>query len=237
MSDLVADGGSSDVPSVPPTEDASVTDPATALESVSDVALAASTEELSQVAETEVVADRADNIGSDETTDTDGGSPDGGTTDGGSPDGGTTDGGTTDETAAASSAMEATPAAAKRAVPPSAKTPPSRPGGSTRPPSKRYTPPKTIAQRKAEEAAAKAGGTKSDIAAASRAAAKSGAPAFVVKEQGRWVPWAMGTFLVTGVLMIVANYILPLPTMPSPWYLGGGLLLLVMGFMIATKLE
>ena len=105
---------------------------------------------------------------------------------------------------------------------------------------KRYTPPKTLEQRKAEEALAKSGASRAEIAAASRAAARTGGTgAYHIPEQGRWVPYVMGACLVIGTLLIVVNYIAEISAlgMPSPWYLAGGLFMLVLGFLSATKLR
>lgn len=52
----------------------------------------------------------------------------------------------------------------------------------------------------------------------------------------RWVPIAMGILLIGGMLMIVSNYlnVLPGPD-PSNTYLLGGLGLITLGFIVATR--
>ncbi|MEO7836909.1 MAG: cell division protein CrgA [Acidimicrobiales bacterium] len=56
------------------------------------------------------------------------------------------------------------------------------------------------------------------------------------KESSRWVPVAMGILLIGGMLMIVCNYLnlLPGPD-PSNAYLLGGLGLITLGFIVATR--
>ena len=57
-----------------------------------------------------------------------------------------------------------------------------------------------------------------------------------VKVSSRWVPIFMFTFLGLGMLMIVANYLDLLPgEEPSNWYLLGGLGLITLGFIVATR--
>lgn len=76
--------------------------------------------------------------------------------------------------------------------------------------------------------------------AASRAATTSGRytppipPEY--KESSRWVPIVMGILLVGGMLTIVCNYLnlLPGPD-PSNAYLLGGLGLITLGFIVATR--
>jgi LPXTG-motif cell wall-anchored protein len=51
-----------------------------------------------------------------------------------------------------------------------------------------------------------------------------------------WVPWVMGILLITGMLVIITNYMNLLPgDDPSNWYLLGGLGLITAGFIVATK--
>jgi len=56
------------------------------------------------------------------------------------------------------------------------------------------------------------------------------------KVSPRWVPIAMGILLIGGMLMIVSNYLnlLPGPD-PSNTYLLGGLGLITLGFIVATR--
>lgn len=56
------------------------------------------------------------------------------------------------------------------------------------------------------------------------------------KDSPRWVPIVMGALLVVGMLMIVLNYLnlLPGPD-PSNYYLLGGLALITIGFVVATR--
>jgi LPXTG-motif cell wall-anchored protein len=52
----------------------------------------------------------------------------------------------------------------------------------------------------------------------------------------RWVPALMFTFLGLGMAMIVTNYLNLLPgDDPSNWYLLGGLGLITVGFVVATR--
>lgn len=56
------------------------------------------------------------------------------------------------------------------------------------------------------------------------------------KVSSRWVPILMFTFLALGMVMIVFNYLNLLPgDDPSNWYLLGGLGLITMGFVVATR--
>lgn len=56
------------------------------------------------------------------------------------------------------------------------------------------------------------------------------------KVSARWVPWTMGVLLVTGMLVIITNYMNLLPgDDPSNWYLLGGLGLITAGFIVATR--
>jgi cell division septal protein FtsQ len=54
------------------------------------------------------------------------------------------------------------------------------------------------------------------------------------RESGKWVPVLMFTFLILGVVLIIVNYT---PAWPyqSNWYLLGGLGLITLGFITATK--
>jgi hypothetical protein len=51
----------------------------------------------------------------------------------------------------------------------------------------------------------------------------------------RWVPALMLAFFVVGVLLILLNYVAPLPGGPSNWYLLGGLALVLGGIITATQ--
>ena len=56
------------------------------------------------------------------------------------------------------------------------------------------------------------------------------------KVGARWVPWVMGALLLTGMLVIITNYMNLLPgDEASNWYLLGGLGLITGGFIVATK--
>ena len=51
-----------------------------------------------------------------------------------------------------------------------------------------------------------------------------------------WVPWVMGVLLISGMLVIITNYMNLLPgDEPSNWYLLGGLGLITGGFIVATR--
>jgi hypothetical protein len=50
-----------------------------------------------------------------------------------------------------------------------------------------------------------------------------------------WVPALMFTLLGLGVLMIILNYVNVLPGGTSNWYLGGGLLAILLGIIVATQ--
>lgn len=50
-----------------------------------------------------------------------------------------------------------------------------------------------------------------------------------------WVPALMLAFFALGVLAIVLNYLSLLPASPSNWYLLGGLVGIVAGFVTATR--
>ena len=57
-----------------------------------------------------------------------------------------------------------------------------------------------------------------------------------VKVGAPWVPWVMGALLITGMLVIITNYLNLLPGKdPSNAYLLGGLGLITAGFIVATK--
>lgn len=57
-----------------------------------------------------------------------------------------------------------------------------------------------------------------------------------VRVGARWVPWVMGFLLLTGMLVIITNYMNLLPGEdPSNWYLLGGLGLITAGFIVATR--
>ena len=56
------------------------------------------------------------------------------------------------------------------------------------------------------------------------------------KVSPRWVPIAMGIFLIGGMLTIILNYLSLMPGgEPSNAYLLGGLGLITMGFIVATR--
>ena len=55
------------------------------------------------------------------------------------------------------------------------------------------------------------------------------------KVSPRWVPIAMLTFLVVGVVIVVINYLGVLPGGASNWYLLAGLGLIALGFVTATQ--
>ncbi len=56
------------------------------------------------------------------------------------------------------------------------------------------------------------------------------------KVSSRWVPIVMGILLIGGMLMIVCNYLNLLPgSDPSNTYLLGGLGLITLGFIVATR--
>ena len=56
-----------------------------------------------------------------------------------------------------------------------------------------------------------------------------------VKVSAPWVPWVMFGLLVTGMLLIIVNYLEVLPGGASNWYLLGGLALITGGFITATR--
>jgi len=55
------------------------------------------------------------------------------------------------------------------------------------------------------------------------------------KESARWVPVLLLTFLILGMLTIVCNYLGLLPGGASNGYLLGGLGLITLGFITATR--
>lgn len=56
------------------------------------------------------------------------------------------------------------------------------------------------------------------------------------KVSSQWVPIAMGIFLIGGMLTIICNYLNLLPgPEPSNAYLLGGLGLITLGFIVATR--
>lgn len=55
------------------------------------------------------------------------------------------------------------------------------------------------------------------------------------ESSGWWVPVIMLTFFGLGVIGILLNYLGVLPSSPSNWYLLGGLGLIVLGFIAATR--
>jgi hypothetical protein len=57
------------------------------------------------------------------------------------------------------------------------------------------------------------------------------------RESPKWVPVLMFTFLALGALMIIVNYTPLMPGGSSNWYLLGGLGLVTLGFITATKWE
>lgn len=50
-----------------------------------------------------------------------------------------------------------------------------------------------------------------------------------------WVPVAMTALLAVGALAILLDYLGVLPAAPNGWYLLGGLVLVVLGFLVATR--
>ncbi len=51
----------------------------------------------------------------------------------------------------------------------------------------------------------------------------------------RWVPMVMFGLLIAGVLLILLNYLAPIPGAPSNWYLLAGLGLVLAGLVTATR--
>jgi hypothetical protein len=56
-----------------------------------------------------------------------------------------------------------------------------------------------------------------------------------VRQSPRWYGPAVLALLIIGVLMILLNYITALPGAVSPWYLVGGLGVIFLGFLLATR--
>ena len=50
-----------------------------------------------------------------------------------------------------------------------------------------------------------------------------------------WVPALLIGFMAAGVLIIMLDYLSLLPASPNDWYLLGGLLGIVLGFIVATR--
>jgi hypothetical protein len=57
------------------------------------------------------------------------------------------------------------------------------------------------------------------------------------REGPKWVPYLMFTFLALGAVLIIVNYTPLMPGGSSNWYLLGGLGLVTLGFITATKWE
>ena len=55
------------------------------------------------------------------------------------------------------------------------------------------------------------------------------------KPSPAWVPVVMFGLLAVGTLMILLNYVAPIPGAPSNWYLLGGLGLVLGGIIAATQ--
>lgn len=64
---------------------------------------------------------------------------------------------------------------------------------------------------------------------------KNRTPVKVAGPSGAWVPFVMFGLLVVGVLLILLNYVAPIPGAPSNWYLLGGLGLVLGGIIAATQ--
>jgi hypothetical protein len=60
-------------------------------------------------------------------------------------------------------------------------------------------------------------------------------PVKVPGASAAWVPIIMFALLVAGVLLILLNYVAPIPGAPSNWYLLGGLGLVLAGIIAATQ--
>ena len=57
-----------------------------------------------------------------------------------------------------------------------------------------------------------------------------------LKVGAAWVPWVMGALLISGMLVIILNYMGLLPgDGTNNWYLLGGLGLITAGFIVATR--
>jgi hypothetical protein len=50
-----------------------------------------------------------------------------------------------------------------------------------------------------------------------------------------WYPYLLLTLLISGVIIIILNYIGVLPSSPTNWYTLGGLLAIVTGALLATR--
>lgn len=61
------------------------------------------------------------------------------------------------------------------------------------------------------------------------------AAADLYRPSPRWVPAAMFGLLGIGVLMILLNYLAPIPGAPSNWYLLAGLGVVLGGIVTATQ--
>jgi len=57
------------------------------------------------------------------------------------------------------------------------------------------------------------------------------------RESPKWVPILMFSFLALGAVLIIVNYTPLMPGGSSNWYLLGGLGLVTLGFITATKWE
>jgi hypothetical protein len=57
------------------------------------------------------------------------------------------------------------------------------------------------------------------------------------RESPKWIPYLMFTFLALGAILIIVNYTPLMPGGSSNWYLLGGLGLVTLGFITATKWE
>lgn len=56
-----------------------------------------------------------------------------------------------------------------------------------------------------------------------------------VKHSPVWYPYLLLTLLISGVIIIILNYIGVLPSSPTNWYTLGGLLAIVTGALLATR--
>ena len=106
----------------------------------------------------------------------------------------------------------------------------------------RFTPKKTPVQRAAESKAAAAGSSGAAPGMKAPAYAQSGRytpPTFRPEEapNSRWVPILMFGLLLSGLLMIVLNYMNALPGATSNWYLIAGIGCIAGGFVSATQLR
>lgn len=85
------------------------------------------------------------------------------------------------------------------------------------------------------------GGTRSARPTVTRAASATPSGRYTApvrseyESSGWWVPVIMLTFFGLGVICILLNYLSVLPSSPSNWYLLGGLGLIVLGFIAATR--